>query len=243
MSPSALLDVQGIRAGYGRMEVVHDVRWTMSPGEVVAMVGRNGAGKTTTLRALAGLRDELFGGRVFFDAVDITRFTPARVVAMGMVLVPEGRRLFRAMTVEENLRLGAYSRRREPLSQIDETLGQVFTLFPVLERYRHRPCGNLSGGEQQMAAIGRAMMAKPRLFLLDEPTSGLAPAICDHLYEAITSLAGAGAGVLVVEQSVERALAGAARVLVMDRGQLVSDTASSDLSAADLARSIVGVEA
>jgi branched-chain amino acid transport system ATP-binding protein len=237
-----VLEATELRAGYGRMEVVFGVTWQLASGEVVALVGRNGSGKTTTLRATVGLRDGPFSGRVHLAGVDVTRLGPSRMVDAGVVLVPEGRRVFRSMTVAENLRLGAFARRKAPAARLEDAYEQVFALFPALRGFLRKPCGSLSGGEQQMVAVGRAMMSAPRFLLLDEPTAGLAPAICDELYEAVRALANAGMGVLVVEQSVERALQGSDRTYVMDHGRIEREAPSTSLTTEELEVAILGTQ-
>lgn len=237
-----VLRVSDLHAGYGRMEVVSGVSWEVAEGEVVALVGRNGAGKTTTLRATVGLREGVFSGSIHLAGTDVTRLRPARMVAAGLVLVPEGRRLFAAMTVEENLRLGAYARRKGTKHSIKKGFERVFGLFPMLEQFSPKLCGSLSGGEQQMVAIGRAMMAGPRFLLLDEPTAGLAPAISDELYRAVGELVAGGMGVLVVEQSVDRALHYTDRTYVMEQGRIEREADSAKLTAQELEVAILGTQ-
>ncbi len=237
----ARLSVRDLRAGYGQMEVVSSVSWTVEPGEVVALVGRNGAGKTTTLRAAVGLRDGRFAGTVHLGARDITALSPSRIVESGVVLVPEGRRLFRSMSVRDNLRLGSFVHRRDRSDRSAADLEHVFELFGALRSFLDKPCGQLSGGEQQMVAIGRAMMARPAVLLLDEPTSGLSPAASESLYVALRALAGQGVGILVVEQSVERALRSSDRIILMENGRILQEGRSDAVSGDELARAIVGV--
>lgn len=241
-STDHVLEVSDLHAGYGRMEVVFGVSWNLTSGEVVALVGRNGSGKTTTLRAVVGLRDGPFSGVVRVDKADLTRLGPSRMVESGVVLVPEGRRVFRSMTVGENLRLGAFTRRKGPPGRLDDAYEEVLTLFPALRGFLRKTCGSLSGGEQQMVAVGRAMMAAPRFLLLDEPTAGLAPAVCDELYGAIRALASSGKGILVVEQSVERALQGSDRTYVMDHGQIEREAPSASLTGEELEVAILGTQ-
>jgi branched-chain amino acid transport system ATP-binding protein len=237
----ATLEVRGLRAGYGQMEVVSGVDLTLSAGEVVALVGRNGAGKTTTLRATVGLRDGPFSGSVLVAGRDVTRLGTSRMVEAGVVLVPEGRRIFGSMTVAENLRLGAFSRRKAAVD-LEAARERVFDLFPALRGFLRKPCASLSGGEQQMVAVGRAMMADPRFLLLDEPTAGLAPAISDEVYVAVRALAAGGIGVLVVEQSVERALEGSDRTYVMEQGRIEREAVSSSLTVEELEVAILGTQ-
>jgi branched-chain amino acid transport system ATP-binding protein len=238
MSP-ALLEVEGLIAGYGAMEVVHGVDLRVEAGELVVVLGRNGAGKTTALRAVAGLRDGVFGGSVRLDGAPLERLRPAEVAGRGLVLVPEGRHVFPTMTVEENLRVGAYTRRRQGGRSLAEAFARVHELFPVLSTCAAKPCGALSGGEQQMVAIGRALMASPRVLLLDEPTAGLAPYLAEELYAALRRLAADGVGLAVVEQSVERALEHGTRAYVIDDGRVVREGACQELRAAEVAATIV----
>jgi branched-chain amino acid transport system ATP-binding protein len=234
------LAVQGLRAGYGQMEVVSGVDLQLVPGEVVCLLGRNGAGKSTTLAAMAGVRTGWWKGDVLIDGKDVTGLTTAKVAAAGIALVPEGRRVFREMTVDENLNVGAYMRRREPPSEVNADKAKVIELFPALERFAAKRAGSLSGGEQQMVAVGQALMARPRYLLLDEPTSGLAPSICEELYKAIGKLAAEGElGVLVVEQSVERALRHTHRVYVMEGGRIVIDDTTAALGSGEAVNQVV----
>jgi branched-chain amino acid transport system ATP-binding protein len=221
-----VLTVQGLQAGYGRVSVVTDVSFEVRPGETVALVGRNGAGKTTSLAAVSGLRYGLSGGSVRIGDLDITRFAPHQIAATGLKLVPEGRRIFRAMTVNENLRLGAYPHRRGSRQEIVDGLTRVHQLFPALATFAEKLTGELSGGQQQMVAIGQALMSRPQFLLLDEPSSGLAPALVDEMYDRFDELADQGMGLLFVDQSVERALERSGRYYLMDSGVIVETGAS-----------------
>jgi branched-chain amino acid transport system ATP-binding protein len=223
--------VSGLRAGYGTMEVVTGISLEVPPGEIVAIIGRNGAGKTTTLLALAGLRyGAVQSGTVTLGSVDLSRASANQMVNAGVAHVPEGHRIFSQLTVTENLRLGAYHRRREGRVVLSQTRDQVFELFPILGTYASRTAGLLSGGEQQMVAIGQALMAKPRVLMLDEPTSGLALAIIRTILEALTKLKNENLAILMVEQSVPRALSLSDSCYVMDRGQFVMSGASAELA-------------
>jgi branched-chain amino acid transport system ATP-binding protein len=215
------LIITGLTAGYGRVKVVTDFTVTVGPGEVVALVGRNGAGKSTALAAAVGLRFGQAGGRVTVDGTDVSREAPNAIVVAGVSLVPEGRRIFRDMTVVENLRLGAFTRRRTGRRQIAGDIEQVYELFPVLSRYSGKTAGALSGGQQQMVAIGQALMSRPTYLLLDEPASGVAPILVDEIYDTIDRLVSEGLGVVLVDQSVERALERSSRYAVMDNGVMV----------------------
>ena len=219
------LTVSGVSAGYGRVPVLHDVALTVGPDEVVALLGANGAGKTTLLRVIAGeLRPS--AGSVDFSGRDLVGLRPEAVVAAGVSLVPEGRRMFAGLTVRENLLLGGYSRRKADLAP---DIDRVFELFPRLAQRANQPAGRLSGGEQQMAAIGRALMARPRLLMIDELSQGLAPTVVDDLIDLLPALAGDGTAVLLVEQDVEAALAVAARGYVVELGSIVGEGAAAAL--------------
>jgi len=235
----ACLQVTDLDAGYGQMEVVSKVSFALHPGELVALLGRNGAGKSTTLAAVSGVRTGWCQGKIQIDGRTINRLSPAKVAAAGLVLVPEGRRIFREMSVWENLQIGAYLRRRRPKSDMAEDLEKVVDLFPALAQFRRKIAGTLSGGEQQMVAVGQAMMCRPRYLLLDEPTSGLSPSLSEQLYRAMCALADSGLGVLVVEQSVERALNYSGRTYVMETGRVVLEGESAALGEGDVVGRIV----
>jgi branched-chain amino acid transport system ATP-binding protein len=203
------------------MQVVSGVSLEVAAGETVALIGRNGAGKTTTLLALAGLRYGSTSGSVTLNGVELSRATPARIVEAGIAHVPEGHRVFTQLTVLDNLRLGAYHRRRAGRRTIDASMKRVFELFPVLQRYAGRKAGLLSGGEQQMVAIGQALMSEPKALLLDEPTSGLALKVIGDILNVLARFRADGMAILIVEQSVPRALGFADRCYVMERGRIV----------------------
>ena len=219
-----MLTVSGVSAGYGRVPVLHEVALSVGPGEVVALLGANGAGKTTLLRVIAGeLRPS--AGSVDFAGQELVGRRPEQVVAAGIGLVPEGRRMFAGLTLRENLLLGGYCRRKADLAP---DLDRIFGLFPRLEQRADQAAGRLSGGEQQMAAIGRALMARPRLLMIDELSQGLAPTVVDDLIDLLPALAGEGTGILLVEQDVESALAVAARGYVLELGSIVRHAASPE---------------
>jgi branched-chain amino acid transport system ATP-binding protein len=233
------LDVEGLSAGYGRIRVVSDVSFTVTPGEVVAIVGRNGAGKTTSLLAVAGLRYGPCGGAVTVAGTDVTGAPTVRVVRSGLSLVREGRRIFRDMTVVENVRLGAFTRRKAKDLRAD--LDYVYELFPTLRTYSARRAGELSGGQQQMVAIGQALMNRPKFLLLDEPASGLAPAVVEEMYDRLRLLADNGMGVAIVDQSVERILRWSDRFYVFESGRTELSGDSKSAAIESINEIILGV--
>ena len=214
-----MLEVEGLQVAYGDAIAIWDVSLTVGAGELVSVVGPNGSGKTTLINTIAGLLP-VRSGRLRFGGEDLTRVAPHDVSRRGIAIVPEGRRLFVGMTVEENLEIGAYTPAAR--AQRDSRLERVYAMFPVLRARRRQAAGTLSGGEQQMVAIGRALMAGPRLLLLDEPSLGLAPAIVDQVFEVVEALHRDGTAVLLVEQNVPRALAVASRAYVLAEGRIVS---------------------
>jgi branched-chain amino acid transport system ATP-binding protein len=223
--PVALLEVSGARARYGAIEALAGVSLTVGEGEVVTLIGSNGAGKSTTLRAICGLTPAV-AGTVTFAGEDITAVPADQIVTRGIALSPEGRRCFPRMTVRENLDLGAYRRRGTGVAQDME---RVFTLFPRLKERSAQKAGTMSGGEQQMLAIGRALMASPRLLLLDEPSLGIAPLGVQRIYETIGEINRSGVAILLVEQNAHRALDAASRGYVLETGRVVLDGATSVL--------------
>jgi branched-chain amino acid transport system ATP-binding protein len=219
-----LLEVSGIHTRYGAIEALKGVSLTVDEGEVVTLIGSNGAGKSTTLRSISGLTPAATG-KITFDGEDITRLAAHELTTRGIALSPEGRRCFPRMTVRENLDLGAY-RRRGP--GVAEDLDRVFALFPRLKERSAQKAGTMSGGEQQMLAIGRALLARPKLLLLDEPSLGIAPILVQRIYETIAEIHRLGVAILLVEQNANRALEAARRGYVLETGRVVlaSDTAS-----------------
>jgi branched-chain amino acid transport system ATP-binding protein len=221
----ALLEVSDLHAHYGAIEALKGISLTVDEGEVVTLIGSNGAGKSTTLRCLSGLTPAS-AGTLTFAGEDITRVAPHEIVTRGIALSPEGRRCFSRMTVRENLDLGAY-RRRGPAIAAD--LERVFTLFPRLKERESQKAGTMSGGEQQMLAIGRAMMSSPKLLLLDEPSLGIAPVLVDRIYQTISEIHILGVAILLVEQNANRALDAASRGYVLETGRVVLADRTSSL--------------
>ncbi|WP_231573605.1 ABC transporter ATP-binding protein [Thermopetrobacter sp. TC1] len=214
-----MLEVRELQSRYGRIRALKKVSVTVHGGELVALVGANGAGKTTLMRAISGVQP-ITGGRILFEGKDISRMNAAARVRLGIVQVPEGRRVFGAMTVEDNLRLGAISRSK---NEEEEGLERAYDLFPRLKDRRRQLAGTLSGGEQQMLAIGRALMAKPRLLLMDEPSMGLSPLLVDQTFEIIQKLAAEGMTIFLVEQNAYVALSIATRGYVLEGGVTTLD--------------------
>jgi branched-chain amino acid transport system ATP-binding protein len=222
----ALLEVNDIHAHYGGIEALKGVTLRVEEGEVVTLIGSNGAGKSTTLRAITGLTPAS-GGSIMIDGEDITRVPAHEIVDRGIALSPEGRHCFPRMTVRENLDLGAHRRRKD--KDIGSDLDRVFDLFPRLKEREKQKAGTMSGGEQQMLAMGRALMAKPRLLLLDEPSMGIAPILVQRIYETIAEINRAGMTILLVEQNANYALDVSQRGYVMQTGSIVLDGASESL--------------
>ncbi|MGZ4344160.1 MAG: ABC transporter ATP-binding protein [Solirubrobacteraceae bacterium] len=214
----ALLEVSDVRAGYGAIEALKGVSLTVEEGEVVTLIGSNGAGKSTTLRSISGLTPAS-SGTVMFGGEDITRVPAHEIVVRGIALSPEGRHCFPRMTVRENLELGAH--RRVKGREIDEDLDRVFMLFPRLEERERQKAGTMSGGEQQMLAIGRALMARPKLLMLDEPSMGIAPILVERIYETIAEINRSGVAILLVEQNANYALEISRRGYVLETGRVV----------------------
>jgi len=229
----SLLRLESVKAGYGDLTAVRDVSLEVRAGEIVALIGSNGAGKTTTLRAICGLLPPR-AGRIEVDGVSVGGLTTTAIVARGLAHVPEGRQLFPTMTVLENLELGA--RTPEASRRRAETLERVLALFPRLAERRSQMAGTLSGGEQQMTAIGRALMARPRLLMLDEPSLGLAPVVVSSIFENLRAINHDGVTILLVEQNVLRALRLAHRAYVLENGAIVLHGPSERLLADETIR-------
>jgi branched-chain amino acid transport system ATP-binding protein len=221
----ALLEVDGIHTYYGSIEALRGVSIEVAAGEVVTMIGSNGAGKSTTLRSISGLSPPRTGS-IRFDGTDISFMPPSRIVGLGISQVPEGRRCFPRMSVRENLELGAYLRQGDDLS---EDLERVFELFPRLAERHTQKAGTMSGGEQQMLAIGRALMARPRLLLLDEPSMGIAPILVEAIYQTIAEISRAGTTILLVEQNANYALGVSQRGYVLETGEVALAGESASL--------------
>ena len=222
------LQVEGLRAGYGRLEVLHGVDLDVGTGELVAVIGANGAGKTTLLRAVSGLL-RATGGSVRLGGTDVTGRSPEQLAASGLAHVPENRLVFPTLTVADNLLLGAYTRRRRPSSERDADRDRALALFPRLADRLGQAAGTLSGGEQQMLAIARGLMAHPRVLVLDEPSVGLAPRLVGEIFAALGVLRDDGLTLLLIEQNARAALAVADRGCVMDRGAVVLTGPPSEL--------------
>jgi branched-chain amino acid transport system ATP-binding protein len=233
----ALLEVDDIHTYYGHIEALKGVSLNVEEGEIVTLIGSNGAGKSTTLRSISGLtpaRD----GAVRFDGQDITRIPPQDIVQMGISQSPEGRHCFQRMSVRENLDMGAYLRRDK---RVAEDMERVFTLFPRLQERERQKAGTMSGGEQQMLAIGRALMAEPRLLLLDEPSMGIAPLLVERIYETIEEINRQGTTILLVEQNANYALGVSKRGYVLETGHVaLSDESSALRENADVQKAYLG---
>src|SRR5947208_7948760 len=221
-----LLEARHLHIGHGHASAVWDVSLGVEAGEIVSVIGPNGAGKTTLINAIAGLL-RCRRGELKFDGCDMNRVAAHDYCSHGIALVPEGRRLFAKMSVEENLELGCYLRGAR--AERTPSLERVYSLFPILRDKRRQLAGELSGGQQQMVAIGRALMARPRIVLFDEPSLGLAPAIVDHMFEIIARVRQDGAAVLLVEQNVLKALDVADRAYVLEQGRIVAEGLPGDL--------------
>ncbi len=225
-----LLELEGIDAFYGRIQALRGVSIKVDKGEIVALIGSNGAGKTTTLRTISGLMHPN-SGTITFDGQDITRTRPSRIVELGISQSPEGRRLFARMSVGDNLLMGAYSRNDK--AGIASDMARVFTLFPRLQERRTQISGTLSGGEQQMLAMGRALMARPKVMLLDEPSLGLAPILIETIFTIVREINSQGTTVLLVEQNAHKALEVAHRGYVLETGSIVQHGSGQQLLASE----------
>ena len=221
----SMLSIQGLRAGYGKIEVLHEVALSIEQGQIVTLIGANGAGKTTLLKTISGLIRPN-AGSIDFEGESIARRPPHKIVARGISHVPEGRAILKRMTVLDNLRMGAYVRSD---AEVNRDIDSVFARFPALSERRDQMAGTLSGGEQQMLAIGRALVARPRLLLLDEPALGLAPKVVTRIFLTLRELKQEGKTILLVEQNARQALQVADRGYVMERGRIVLTGSGQEL--------------
>jgi len=238
MTAHGLLDIRGICAGYGRTEVLRDIDMTVAAGEIVALLGSNGAGKSTLNRTISGLLRPR-SGAILFENRSIDHAKPSEIVEAGVIHVPEGRKIFPNMTVLENLDLGSYRRASARRARNRE---RVFAIFPRLSERRGQNAGTLSGGEQQMLAIGRGLMAEPRLLILDEPSLGLSPRLVEDLFGLIAQIHSEGLAILLVEQNVVQSLAVAARAYILEQGEIVlSGPAATLRDNPDLKRTYLGM--
>jgi branched-chain amino acid transport system ATP-binding protein len=236
-----MLEIRELHAYYGDARALASVNMDVGAGETVGVIGPNGAGKSTLVHAIARLHTRT-RGRIAVDGVDVSRLATHRVCGCGVAVVPEGRRVFAHMSVYDNLCLGAY--RADARGSYREQLARVYDLFPRLSERSGQTAGTLSGGEQQMVAIGRALMARPRLLLLDEPSLGLAPVVIDEVFDALERIGGQGVSILLVEQDVERALSLAARAYLLIEGRVAAEGASAELRDSELVRSaVLGIDA
>ena len=235
----SLLSLHDVGAAYGKFRVLNGISMRVEPGEAVAVIGANGAGKTTLLRAISGMLP-LSQGRITMDGTDLGSLPPHRIVETGIAHVPENRRLFPKLTVEANLWIGAYPRIARKGAR--ERLEHVYDLFPRMKERRHQLAGTMSGGEQQMCAIGRALMSKPRLILLDEPSTGLAPVIVSQVFDLVRRLRSEGYTVLIVEQNVQQVLKVVDRAYLIETGQIrASGTAAEMAQSQTVVKSYMGV--
>lgn len=221
-----MLEVKDIQVYYGMIQAIKGVSFHVDEGEVIALIGANGAGKTTILHTISGLLSPK-SGSVIFEGKDITRVPGHKIVSMGMAHVPEGRRVFAQLTVLQNLKMGAYTRKDK--EEIQQTLQTVFERFPRLEERQNQLAGTLSGGEQQMLAMGRALMSHPRIILMDEPSMGLSPIFVNEIFDIIQEVSKSGATVLLVEQNAKKALSIADRAYVLETGNIVMEGKASEL--------------
>lgn len=225
--PQTLLQVSDLTSHYGPIRAIDKISLHVNTGELVAIVGANGAGKTTLLRALSGVQPAS-GGSVLFDGDELTRLKPAKIVARGICQVPEGRQVFGPLSVEDNLRLGGYAHRKQK-GWVDSEIEKIYELFPILKEKRHQSAGTLSGGQQQMLAMGRALLGKPKLMLLDEPSMGLAPLLVEEIFRVVHELNSSGVTVLLVEQNARAALKIAHRGYVLETGRVVLTAPAAEL--------------
>ena len=222
----AMLEIKDLEVYYGVIQAIKGISFEVNQGEVIALIGANGAGKTTTLHPITGLISPKKGS-VVFEGKDITKVPAHKIVSMGMAHVPEGRRVFAELSVYENLKMGAYT--RSDKNEIEESLANVYKRFPRLEERKNQMAGTLSGGEQQMLAMGRALMSRPKIILMDEPSMGLSPILVNEIFDIIRSVSESGTTVLLVEQNAKKALAIADRAYVLETGRITMSGNAKDL--------------
>ena len=222
----AMLEIKDLEVYYGMIQAIKGISFEVNEGEVIALIGANGAGKTTILHTISGLIAPKKGS-ITFEGQEITKIPAHKIVENGLAQVPEGRRVFPSLSVLQNLKLGAYTRKDK--KEIDDTLKMIYERFPRLEERKNQPAGTLSGGEQQMLAMGRALMSKPRIILMDEPSMGLSPIFVSEIFDIIKQVSASGTTVLLVEQNAKKALSIADRGYVLETGKIVKEGKASDL--------------
>ena len=222
----AMLEIKDLEVYYGVIQAIKGISFEVNQGEVIALIGANGAGKTTTLHTITGLLSPKKGS-VIYEGTDITKIPAHKIVSLGMAHVPEGRRVFADLSVYENLKMGAYTRKDK--NEVEETLEKVYERFPRLKERKNQMAGTLSGGEQQMLAMGRALMSKPKIILMDEPSMGLSPILVNEIFDIIQEVSKSGTTVLLVEQNAKKALSIADRAYVLETGKIVLDGKAEDL--------------
>ena len=222
----AMLEIKDLEVYYGVIQAIKGISFEVNKGEVIALIGANGAGKTTILHTITGLLSPKKGS-VIYEGTDITKIPAHKIVSLGMAHVPEGRRVFADLSVYENLKMGAYTRKDK--NEVEETLEKVYERFPRLKERKNQMAGTLSGGEQQMLAMGRALMSKPKIILMDEPSMGLSPLLVNEIFDIIQEVSKSGTTVLLVEQNAKKALSIADRAYVLETGKIVLDGKAEDL--------------
>ena len=222
----AMLEVKNLEVYYGVIQAIKGISFEVNEGEVIALIGANGAGKTTTLQTITGMLQPK-AGEIIFEGKDISKIPGHKIVSMGMAHVPEGRRVFAELSVYENLKLGAYTRKDK--KEIEETLARVYKSFPRLEERKNQLAGTLSGGEQQMLAMGRALMSKPKIILMDEPSMGLSPIFVNEIFDIIRAVSESGTTVLLVEQNAKKAISISDRAYVLETGTITMSGKAKDL--------------